>query len=314
MQPAPQPSSFPAHLPPSAATRLARAASLFPALQDLKRMRRAGAQGSLAEQAFLEGWSLLTAGAEPYQAAQLLLRRALLDNQFAGLRREELEEVLDQERAAAIEAAALAKSVEGSFEDHPLLGEAGKPVVTTGDVPAFAALLAEQPRAGATHPTEGRLFLYPPESHAEHCWGVAIYAILLAPSFGADIGTVYLAAMGHHLHNAYLPDGGFAGEMLLEPHLQAVMQGFRKKALAELPVSLADELNEAHDIISASAAPEAMAFHAADVLDRVLDVRWRAQAAGFTLDIATKTYGLVHEGPHKDYHETVLTAAKIDPC
>jgi 5'-deoxynucleotidase YfbR-like HD superfamily hydrolase len=277
-------------------------------------MHRAGAEGSLAEQAFLEGWALLASGASPRQAACRLMQRALVDNQFAGLRMDELTSVVGGETAASIIEAALSKSAEGSFEDHPLLGAAPDLPDTAHTPPEFARLLARQPRAGATHPSAGRLFLYPPESHAEHCWGVAVYAVLLAPAFEADIGTVYLAAMGHHLHNAYLPDGGFAGEMLLEPHLSAVMDGFRQRALGEVPDALAEELVHAHGVISGAPSPEAKAFHAADVLDRVLDVGWRAEAAGFTLDIATRTYGLVHEGPHKDYHDKVLSAAAIEPC
>ena len=98
-----------------------------------------------------------------------------------------------------------------------------------GEEPAgFAAVLerlADAPRAGATRPGAARLILTPEESHADHCYLVAVYAVLLAPLYRADPATVFLASLSHHFHNAHLPDAGFTGEELLGAHLAAVMDG-----------------------------------------------------------------------------------------
>ena len=62
--------------------------------------------------------------------------------------------------------------------------------------------------------------LEPPEGHGDHCLVVAVLAAVLAPRYGADPARPFLAGMAHHLHNAALPDSGFAGEMLLGEHLE----------------------------------------------------------------------------------------------
>jgi 5'-deoxynucleotidase YfbR-like HD superfamily hydrolase len=311
MPPAPLQNSHASGLDQGVAARLAKGAPLFAQLQDLKRMRCAGGKGTLAEAAFLRAWSLLAADVNPRLVAAETLRCALIDNQFAGLRGQHLRESgLPDDLGIQLESAAVAKSVEGAFEDHPLLSDRLDREYSGEEPPAFARRLAEQPRAGATHPTEGRLLLTPAESHADHCWGVAVIGVLLAPYFDADPGDVFLAAFGHHLHNAYMPDSGFAGEMLMEPHLNTIIRAFRSKALRELPEALQSEAERVHGLLE-SMGPEAQAFHAADVLDRVLDVSWRAEVAGFSLKVATGRYGLVHDGPQKAYHDEVLSLAGI---
>ena len=55
------------------------------------------------------------------------------------------------------------------------------------------ALLCEQPRAGARRPGRPRLIVGEPESHANHCATVAVYAVLLSLSYGADPAQPYSA-------------------------------------------------------------------------------------------------------------------------
>ena len=57
--------------------------------------------------------------------------------------------------------------------------------------------------------------------------------------------------------------------------------------------------------------PEAQAFHAADVLDRVLQVHHHARAAAFTADQALVELELVHEGPVQAFHDEVLAASGL---
>ncbi len=80
---------------------------------------------------------------------------------------------------------------------------------------------------------------------------------------------VFLAALAHHLHNAAMPDSGFTGEMLLGEHLDAVIAQANALALAQLPAALRATVEAARRILPDAETPEGRAFHAADVIDRV---------------------------------------------
>ncbi len=140
-------------------------------------------------------------------------------------------------------------------------------------------LLCRQPRAGATRPGYQRLVLVPAELHSEHCLLTAVYAYLSAEGYGADRGVAFLAGLAHHLHNALLPDCGFAGEILLGEHLAGVIATGRARALAQLPEALAEHTRAALRFHETIDTPEGRAISAGDVLDRVLDVKWRTRAA-----------------------------------
>lgn len=308
-----RPTAGSAPLDPDTAENLERLRPLLIALQDLKRLKPAHAEFSLGGDAFLRAWAALRSGSDPHDVALSITRTALIDSQLGGLEEDVfLRAGLDAEAAADAQARALDAAMGGAVNEAMARDlRAAGPLLPGEDAPRFAYALAAQPRAGATHPTEGRLYLDPPESHAEHCFGVAVYGILCAPLFGAAVEPVLLAALSHHLHNAEMPDAGFAGEMLLEPWLGALMAGLRDAALGNVPRRLGDEIHEALSITTETDSPEAKAFHAADVLDRVLDVVWRAEAAAFSVTVATDTYGLVHDGPVKPFHEAVLSAAGL---
>ena len=98
---------------------------------------------------------------------------------------------------------------------------------------------------------------------------------------GADPAVPFLAGLAHHFHNAYLPDSGFAGEELLGDHLLPIMDRFTAKSLAQLPAgSSPTRVRDAPARSSPDAdTPEARAFHAADVLDRVLQMDHYAQVS-----------------------------------
>lgn len=182
-----------------------------------------------------------------------------------------------------------------------------------GALPLFVGALCRQPRAGATAPGRPRVIVEPPEDHAEHCWAVAVYGALLADDVGADPGDAFLLGIAHHLHNAVLPDAGFAGEVLLGEHLDPVLHRLTERELATLPPALAGRVRELLERRADADTPVGRAFHAADVLDRVLQVHHHARAAGFTVDQALVDLELVHASPVSAYHEAVLVAAGLQP-
>ena len=180
-----------------------------------------------------------------------------------------------------------------------------------GSAPAFAEALIRQPRAGATCPGKPRVVLEPPENHGDHCLVVAVLAVLLAPRFSVDPAAAFLAGMAHHLHNAVLPDSGFAGEMLLGDHLGPVMRRLFDRELATLPAPLSEATAAALAAIPDASTPVGRAFHAADVIDRVLQMRHYDQVARFTVDQALDDMDLVHAGPTQSFHQAVLRDAGL---
>ncbi|MBV9656020.1 MAG: hypothetical protein JOZ42_15810, partial [Acetobacteraceae bacterium] len=176
--------------------------------------------------------------------------------------------------------------------------------------PGFVGRLALQPRAGVTCPGRGRLVLEPPENHAEHSTAVAVAGVLLAPAWSADPVTVFVAGLAHHLHNALLPDSGFAGEMLLGEWLAPAMARAREIALDELGSELRETVESACRILPDAATAEGRAFQAADTIDRVLQVEHHLRAARTTMGFVQRQMGLVHDGPTKPFQDAVL--ARMD--
>jgi hypothetical protein len=155
--------------------------------------------------------------------------------------------------------------------------------------------------------------LWPPESHADHCAMVAIYAVVLSPYFGADPGEAFLTGLAHHLHNAALPDPGYAGDELLGSHLPGLMAQATQQAMQQLPTALQPVVTAALDRTRVVDVPAARAFHAADVFDRVLEMAWHDQSARFRLHQALDDLNIVHAGFTQQFHQQVLTAAGLLP-
>jgi 5'-deoxynucleotidase YfbR-like HD superfamily hydrolase len=191
-----------------------------------------------------------------------------------------------------------------------LRAQLGQPA-TTAAVPAFAEALIRQPRAGATCPGKPRLVLEPPENHGEHCLVVAVLGCVLAGLYGADPAVAFVAGMAHHLHNAWLPDSGFAGEILLGEELAPLMQRLFDRELATLSAPVAATVRRALATIGDADTPEGRAFNAADVMDRVLQMRQYERVAGFTTSQALVDLELVHAGPLQAFHHAVLAEAGL---
>lgn len=293
---------------------LASIVPLLGELNDLKRTRPAGLGGSLAGEIFRRSWRALVAGEDPDRVARRETATALVAARLGGIDRRVLE------KAGLGEAEAL-EVLERSFDSvaaslpedlrSDLRRALGYEAPSGGEAPSFVGALARQPRAGATSPGRARLVVEPPESHADHCSVVAIYGVLLSGFYTADPVEPFLAGLAHHLHNAVLPDAGFAGEELLGDKLPPVVERLTAEALEELPEGLAGRMREALGLVGQAESPEARSFNAADVVDRVLQMRHHARAAAFTLDQALDEMDLVHDGPLKGFHEEALQRAEL---
>jgi 5'-deoxynucleotidase YfbR-like HD superfamily hydrolase len=304
--------------------RLAAVPGAFREIGDLKRVRVAHARGSVAERAFVRSWSALVAGADPARVAAVECAAALAGARLAGVDAAVLRAAgLTPDEVTGVLARAV-REVAGGL--HPATvdrARAALPVLVSttagrggarnqdSEGPGFVDALCRQPRAGATAPGRPRLIVEPPENHAEHCWAVAVYGALLADDVHADPADAFLLGLAHHLHNAVLPDAGFAGEMLLGPHLEPVVERLTERELATMPAALAQRVRELLAYRADAATPVGRAFHAADVLDRVLQCHHHARAAGFTAEQALGDLELVHAGPVADYHHAVLAAAGL---
>ncbi|MBE7212397.1 MAG: hypothetical protein INR65_15360 [Gluconacetobacter diazotrophicus] len=284
-------------------------------LGELKRVRSAGRAGSIAERRFLLDWSALCGGADPHAVMLGSVSALLAAARLGDLDRPVLLELgVPRADADAIHRAAVAELRPDLLPGTaPLLDAATAAAVElpAGPVPNFATLLAAQPRAGVTCPGLPRLLFEPPENHAEHCGIVALYAVLLAPAFGADPTIAWLASLAHHLHNALLPDSGFSGEMLLGAHLEPVMARATEHSLAQLPPVLAERVRDARRILPDADTAEGRAFHAADTLDRVWQIDQHLRAGRTSLDFVLNDMALVHAGPVKEFQDRLLRGAGL---
>jgi 5'-deoxynucleotidase YfbR-like HD superfamily hydrolase len=283
-------------------------------LNDLKRITSAGREGTIATRLFRNAWCRLIAGALPMEVCEATVADALAAARLGDLDAEAMGAVgLVPSEIRRVRGAAMAQMVRQIPGAGVFVGGLDAPPVLSAAPPPFVEALAAQPRAGVTCPGKPRLLLLPPESHAEHCLMVAVYGALLARFYRADAGTVFLASLAHHLHNALLPDSGFTGEMLLADHLAPAFEAATNLALARLEEPLRGRVTAARGILPDTSTPEGRAFHAADTLDRVLQTQWHLQAAGVTMAQVLGEMELVHDGPVKGFQDRVLAEAGIWP-
>ncbi len=286
---------------------------LLAEIGDAKRIRVAAGPGSLAEQAFTRAWARLVDGQDVADVAYSETAAAVARARLAGIDAGVLTAagLSDDEALAVLRRGfdEVAGPLDTGLRDR--LRAALGPLPTPPAPPALAGTLNAQPRAGATAPGKPRIVVEPPESHGDHCLTVAVYGALVAPVVGADPVAPFLLGLAHHLHNVVLPDAGFAGEVLLGDALERVMVTLEERELAALPDVLAGRVREVLALRPGADVAEARAFHAADVLDRVLQVHHHARAAAFTSVQALDDLELVHAGPVQAYHLDVLAAAGL---
>ena len=299
----------------------------------LKRVRDAGRPGTWAERAFARAWRALITGTAPEVVARRELAAAasaarlgaidawwLAGNGWKAPRitdalvrgwnsvGETLADGLPENERAAV-TSALAEVADDAVKAATAKEESGGLMAE----PAFVKRLAAQPRAGPTHPALPRVMLLPAESHADHCWSVAVIGTLLAPAYGADVGAVFLAGLAHHLPNAWLPDAGWAADVALGDALGDTWARLGERALGELPETLRAAAREGLRLPQDVSSAEARAFHAADALDRVLEMEWFARAAAFGLDDALGVltdggFDVLHAGPAQAVEREALVS------
>lgn len=299
------------------ARALARYAPLFDDIGALKRTRRAGATHSVATGLFARAWRRAIAGDSMRDVAYEMTALAIAASRLGAIDGAILAR-------GGLDAPARLRIVRAAFDRAaaPLPSErrdAFRATLTAdvdlGDLtqtPTFVRALAEQPRAGATAPEAPRLVLEPPESHAEHCSVVCVYAVIAASRYETSGEDAFLLGLVHHLHNAKLPDSGFAGELLLGEDLATIVERFTNEALGDVPTALALRARDVRGrLLGSTDEPEARAFHAGDVIDRVLQVRQYARVAAFQMSHALDDLELVHAGPIQRFHFGVLAEAGL---
>lgn len=324
-----------AHAGPDAPAVLPALVPLAREFNTLKRVHAAGRPGSWAARAFARAWGRLAAGQPAAAVMRMELVAAVVATRFGAIDAEFLaaERVPETPAYRALRrgwlAATAALAPAACDALHATAGE-GAGALTAHiaqsfaaayavplPVPGFVARLTEQPRAGPTCPDAPRLVLVPMESHAEHCWAVAVTAALLAPAFGADAATVFVAGLAHHLANAWLPDAGAASNVALDDVLADLVPVLRARALAELPADVRAAVELALRVPPAAGTPDAGAFHAADALDRVLEMEWFARVNAFTLDDALAehpgAFSMLHPGPNPGVERAALGADGVLP-
>ena len=289
---------------------------LFQELNGLKRIRVAGRDGSWAGRMFARAWARLIAGEDIGQIAREETAAAMVATLLAGIDATLLAD-------GGIPAGARLDILRRAFDTvsgplDPALTETLRATLTdaptrppTVTLPSFVTLLAAQPRAGATRPGHPRVILEPAENHAEHCAVVAVNGVLAGGVFGADPAEAFLTGLTHHLHNAYLPDAGEAGDTLLGKYHQPLMEHFRARALQELPARLHEPIRHGLTAVYRADTPEARAFQAADSVDRVLEMEWHARSATFTLEVALGEMDIIHPGPVQAFQLEVMRALRF---
>ena len=282
---------------------------LLKELGDLKRIRSAGRAGSIATRLFEAGWSAYLAGEEPNGVAERAIAQGLAATRLGDL---DYDTLLTLGLSGADALAVLENAVDevggalNPWLTARLKTRLAEPLPVAGALPACLVALREQPRAGVTGPGRPRIMLQPEENHSEHSFLVALYAGLLAPFYSADPGRAFWHGMVHHLHSAAMPDAGFTGEVLLGDRLDDVIDTARRLAVAQLPDPAAAMAREHFEAIADDTTASARAFHAADVIDRVLEIDQHLKRSSVSMGLVLDDYGLVHDGPVKTFHDKVL--------
>ena len=297
---------------------LRTSAALAGALADLKRIHDARSSDSLATRGFRAAWQSLCAGETCGSVADSITADALVATQLGAVDRGVLQASGISDALGSLQRGydAASHSLPDATRTRLRRQVAQSPGVSwpfraVAGLPAFVELLAGQPRAGATCPGKPRIMLEPAENHADHCLAVAVIGVTLSEFYGADPAIVFLAGLAHHLHNAILPDSGFAGEVLLGDQLAPLMRNLFAREIASLPPHLTNPVQAALAIIVDASTPEGRAFHAADVIDRVQQMHHYERVATFRASQALEDLNLVHEGPVQEFHRDVLAQAGL---
>ncbi|NNJ27982.1 hypothetical protein [Alienimonas chondri] len=255
--------------------RLSALRPLLAALSELKRTRVAlgDPTGTFPSDRFRGAWAMLLEGHDPTAvalsetaAAVAAARLGAIDARVlsdAGLDEPSVADVLRRSIAHWADAIPdpLPTALAAAAGDLPLADEA-----TAGRLED----LFDEETPGPFAETLDRLADAPcfdgRGSQADRSYLVAVSAVLLAPLYKADMGTVFLTALSQRLHHAYLPDAGPTGEAVLGEHREAILKTFTQRGLDALPRPLAEEVTEARDQASGD-TPDGRCLRAAEASD-----------------------------------------------
>ncbi len=301
-------------------------AALLRQVRDLKRVRDHRSPRSLAERQFGRAWARLAEGEDLEGVALSETAAAVAAVRLAGLDAEAMRaHGLSEQDAADVLGQAfddVAGPVDAGLHGRlrATLGTVATGLPPSDAEPPFVEALIRQPRAGATHPGLPRRVLEPAESHGDHCLAVAVFGVLLAPRWGADPASVFLTCLAHHLFNTTLPDAGYAADELIgADRLATMMDAATEDALDQLDPDLRKAVRQSLATTQQDRfeTPEAQAFHAADVLDRVLEMEWHQRAAQFQLadalgrDTDAGQLDICHPGFYQSFQQDVLARAGV---
>ena len=272
-------------------------------LSEAKRQYGHEDEQSVAGDLFRASWAMLASGAPVADVCAYVTAAAIAGVGLGSLRLTTLASLLPAERHEIAARAYDANCPAGADRFRDALGRAA-PMVA--EPPPFVAALLRQPRAGATSPGKPRLTLLPQENHGEHCLGVAVLGAVLASRDGADPARVFLAGLAHHLHNARLPDAGFAGEILLGSSLDPLVRRLTDAELASLAPTLRAYVADALELVGDAETPDGRCFNAADVIDRVVQQHCHERAYRFSARHALEDLEIVHAGPLQRFGQAVL--------
>ncbi len=195
-------------------------------LCDLKRLRDAASPESLASRLFRRAWAALLAGEAPDRVALATTADALAALRLGGIDAAVLARL--GVPAADVPSVLAAASTRWRARSSP---RCARPCARRWARPSAPAAGC-RPCRGPDPPAACRRHL---PGAAAHRAGAAGGARRPLPGGGGagrgagaaatarDPARAFLAGLAHHLHNADLPDSGFAGEMLLGAHLAPVM-------------------------------------------------------------------------------------------
>ncbi|ORE96055.1 hypothetical protein ATO13_04315 [Stappia sp. 22II-S9-Z10] len=291
-------------------------AALAPTLSEIAELKRRPArlQGhrSMADEGFRRAFAALMAHEDADQVAAREVAAAAAQIALAPVNGPQLIAAgLDPDDRRVLYARAAARSL-GPLDDDFAASLADALDGLAPETPAFHAvdLLCSQPRGGALSEKAARIVRPPEEMQSEHAWCVAVIGALLQIRRGLSPGNAFLTGLAHHLPDAYALPARTEDSMPGAESQRAATRALAR-ALDPCPAPLATAIEAAmlrrHDL----ADPGAEAFVAADLIDRVLQQRHYANAAGFSLSDAMDAREFVTAPELRDFQLDILARFRL---
>ncbi len=298
-------------------------ALLFAELQDLKRLRPAGVRHSLADELFVSAWRAVLSGADWSVTADRTAARAVLYVLFPGVDARFFRAGMEASAIREVCRAAFTRTAAKRLDDatldrlHPALEVVIEELAETRvssisaptELPDCLERLRQTPGPEPPTPNTRAWCSCPPRATPTTACSPPMYAALTAARYGPTrAGLRRLAPPPPQRLPARLRLGWRTGP---RTHLARVIGNCRATALEEFPTDLSAQLADVLRHHESLATPEGYAISAGDVIDRVLDVKWRVRAAAVTETQVLGDRDLVHPGPLKDFQTALLAKSEL---